>query len=379
MATLGRPRWGATLTEPSGRVLWQSVDNFSGWSFTRVLNDSSEAHLELKSDATLASRLEPWLHCLTIYADYEPVWHGIVINVMSSRVGLFIDAVDGSAFFKRRRLPQSRRWDQRDAAQAMSQLVVDGMGVSDPLRIADNIRALDSRIWVVVDEQANTVMIDDVISDLVDAGLQWTFLAGTLLIGPIMARYQTQQLTDAHLTGEVQVSKVGKDVMTDVLVTGEGVWAQRAIDDDRIVIQGIHKGDKLVTADECETLAKTLLDERGVAPLRVEVQESPLPASTPIGLDELVPGVRVPVSSRQTGIEVGVEMMIEKVAVDDGNVQLTLGMPDTSYEERQEFPPAPTMSMQSPWVIEQQDKNQKAAGKDKDETADWVKPGVPLG
>lgn len=376
MPILGTPRWGASLTEPSGRVIWQAgEEGMTDWSFTRELCDISEAKLVLPSNPALANRVEPWLHALTIYADLEPVWHGMVMTVKSTSGKLTIDAADGAAFFKRRRLPSGRTWDQADAAQVMAQVVTDGMGPSDPLNVVDHMHAADSRVWVVVDESANTVLIDSVISDLVDAGLEWTFFAGALLIGPVAARVTLPTLTDAHLGGGVEVTKEGKDVVTDVIVTGDGVWAQRAIDDDRIVIQSIEKGDKLVTADECATLAESVLAERGVAPVTVTVDDGALLPTAPVTINDLVPGVRVPVSSSQTGITVGTLQMIEKVTVDAGAVKVSLGTPSVSVESREEFPPPATMDHQSPWVREQASKNQQAALQGE---AEGTEPALPM-
>lgn len=376
MATLGVPRWGATLSEPSGRIIWQAgEEGMTDWSFTRELSDISEGKLTIPANPAVAARLEPWIHMLTFYADYEPAWHGVVTSVKSSGNELAVVASDGAVFFKRRRLPSGRTWDQADAAQVMKQVVTDGMGPSDPLHVVDHLHALDSRVWVVVDETANSVMVADVVDDLTEAGLEWTFFAGSLLIGPVAARVTTATLTDAHLPGEVTVSKEGKDVVTDVIVTGDGVWSQRALPDDRIVIQSIQKGQKLVTEQECQTLAESVLAEQGVAPVTVDVSEGALLPGSPVGLGELVPGVRVPIASAQTGIRVGATLMLEKVTVDNGEVKVSLGTPGVSFADREEFPPPPTMDHQSPWVREQEEKNQKAALQ---EDAEGTTPPTPL-
>lgn len=374
MGVLGTPQWGAALTEPSGRVIWQAgEEGMTDWSFNRELCEISEGKITLPSDPALAQRVEPWLHALTFYAGLEPVWHGIVTGVVSGGGELVISASDGAAFFKRRRLPSGRTWDQADAAQVMSQVVTDGMGPSDPLRVVHHMHALDSRIWVVVDEAANTVLVSDVVDDLTSAGLEWTFFAGSLLIGPVAGRVTLPTLTDDHLGGDVKVSKSGKDVVTDVLVTGDGVWAQKALEDDRVVLQSIQKGDKLVTAAECETLADSVLAEHGVAPVSVSVPDSLMP-SAPVGINDLVPGVRVPISSSQTGITVGALLMLEKVTVDAGEVKVDFGVPGISFEEREEFPPPASMDHQSPWVREQASKNQQAALQEEEGT----EPPVPM-
>lgn len=379
MAVLGTPVYGVTISEPTGRVVYQNSGGFTGWEFHRELCEPSTARLEVPFNPTLAGRLEPWLHVVTFYADEEPVWHGVVMQVEASAEGLVVEAVDGGAFFQRRRLSASRRFDQQDAARVMSVLVEDAMSVGDPLRVVDNMRLSESRVWVVVDEVANTKLVSDVLDDLAEAGLQWTFLAGTLLIGSVMAGHTTAMLSDRHLTGGVTVVKDGKDIVTDVLVQGEGTWAQRSIGDDRLVVQAVEKSTNLKTEEACEARAEAVLLEQGVGPLRVEVDASPLSPEAPVSLNELVPGVRVPVSSSQTGIPVGVVLMVESMSVADGLVTLTLGVPNAGLLERDEYPPEPSLSHQSPYTIEQADKQNQSAGRDKEIDADWVKPGKPLG
>lgn len=378
MGVLGSPVWGATIAEPSGRIIWQSGDDIADWDFNRVLNGVSEARIKLVSTPHVAARVEPWLHTLTFWAGSEVAWHGVITETRATNGFLEVQASDGGCFFKRRRVPSGRTWDQADAAQVMAQLVVDSMGVSDPLHVADHLQAESSRVWVVVDHTANSVMVDDVVDDLVDAGLEWTFLGGALLIGPVGARHTTAPLSDRHMGGDVAVTKVGKDVVTDVLVTGDGVWAQRALEDDRIVLQTIEKVQGVVSEQECETRAASELEQRGVAPVMVEVGGQGLRPDAPVSVGELVPGVRIPVSSTQTGVQVGCLLMLSEVKFSQEGVEVTLVQPSVSWEKREEFPPAPAFDHRSPWVKEQAEKASQAAGKSKDYDSDWAKPGRPM-
>lgn len=378
MGMYGRPRWGATIAEPSGRIVWQSGEDITDWSFDRVLSDISQASIKLTASAAVCARVEPWLHTLTFWAGSDPAWHGLITDTRATNGELIVEASDGGCLFKRRRIPSGRMWDQADASQVMAQLVVDAMGVSDPLHVADHIHAEDSRVWVVVNETANSVMVSDIVDDLVDAGLEWTFVGGALLIGPVGSRHQTAPLSDKHLGGDVAVRKTGKDVLTDVLVVGEGVWAQRAIPDDRIVLQSIEKGDKLVTVQECETRADSVLKQFGVSPLTIEVGGQGLREDAPVTVDELVPGVRVPVASRQTGVPVGALMMINEVKFSADSVELSLVQPSVDWKSREEFPPPREFDFKSPWEKEQAGKNNEAQNKDKAYDADWVKPGSPM-
>ncbi|MGZ7292831.1 hypothetical protein ACXWQM_09710, partial [Streptococcus pyogenes] len=94
-----------------------------------------------------------------------------------------------------------------------------------------------------------------------------------------------------------------------------------------------------------------------------------LRADAPVSLHELVPGVRVPVSSVQTGVRVGCDLMIEKVAFSPDGIKLSLVPPSVSWEAREEFPPPLTNDFKSPWEKEQAGKA-NASQKDKADDAD---------
>lgn len=377
---LGTGEWTAAITEPGGRMVWSSTASaMERVEFSRELSASSEA--TVRAVGTRAGEvIEPWLHALTVFYDDEPAWSGIVTRVEATGGTMTVSAMDGSAFWKRRRVPSARRFDQADASHIMAQMVVDAMGAADPLRVADTLIEYPSRVWAVVDVTANSLMVEEVIDDLVDAGLTWTFLAGRLLIGPGPERYITAPLTDRHLGDGVAVVKDGKDVATDVLVLGKGVWGQAGLDGDRVVVQDIVKADSLTTVQECEELAKRELARRAVAPRFLHVPGGvSLAADAPITMGELIPGVRVPVSSAQAGATVGADLMLESVSVSGDesgvDVSISLGTPGPTFEERDATPPPLAFDHYSPWEKEQRD---KAAQAEQRKESDYAEPGVPM-
>lgn len=378
--TLGNGVWTAAITEPGGRMVWASTAAaVRDFSMNRTQSEMSEATLEVVASGSTGA-VEPWLHALTLFCDDEPAWTGIVTQARSTRGGLHVEAADGAAYWKRRRVPSARRFDQVDAAHIMAQMVVDAMALADPLQVADTLIEYPSRVWSVVDVSANSMMVAEVIDDLVDAGLQWTFHAGRLLIGPGPERHTTATLTDRHLGDGISITKDGRDVATDVLVIGKGVWGQASLQQDRVGVQAIVKADSLTTVQECEELAKRELVQRGVAPRTLTLPSGvSLAADAPVTLPELIPGVRVPVSSSQTGTTLGADLVLESVEVagDSGgaDVSISLGTPGITYSEREATPPPLAFDHRSPWEKEQQDKVQNAAQK---KEADWAEPGVPL-
>lgn len=380
MAVLGRGQWTASITEPGGRMIWSSTAAaVREFAFNRVLSGTSEGSITAVTSPA-ADTVEPWLHALTIFYDDEPAWSGIITASTLTSGTMEVEASDLSAFWKRRRVPSARRFDQVDASHIMAQMVVDAMGLADPLQVADTLIEYPSRVWAVVDVTANSMMVQEVIDDLVDAGLTWTIHAGRLLIGPGPERHVTARLTDRHLGDGISVVKDGKDVATDVLVVGKGVWGQAGLEGDQVGIQAIVKANALTTVQECEEAARRELAQRSVAPRFLDVPSGvSLSPDAPITLGELIPGVRVPISSSQTGATLGADMMLESVSVsgDDSGAKVSVGLgtPGPTVEERDATPPPLAFDHYSPWEKEQRDKAQKAQNKDEN---DYSKPGVPL-
>ena len=329
--SLGLADYAVTLSEWGGRILWQSrVSTLSSVSWGREKNNVSKATVSTVMPPAIAQLLEPWIHLLTIERGDELVWEGIVLRVEARRNLVTIEASDGALMFSRRRVPHGRVWRQHDASQVMRTHVEDGLGYKDPTGLVESIVEHPSRLWVTASYDAAECMVDDVVDDLVGQGLSWCVSAGRLLIGPVAAQYTTAQLSDAHLDARMTIVKDGSEVVTDALVTGKGVWGQYLDKDSPLgLVQAIESADGAVRSAECFMQAKRLVDDAGATPRRLTIPSgSRLLPDAPVSLGELIPGVQVPVSSRQTGVLMSSLMQLTSldVTADSGgeNIQVTL-------------------------------------------------------
>ena len=329
--TLGLGDYAVTLSERNGRILWQSrVSTLSSVAWGREKNEVSKATISTVMPAEITHLLEPWIHLLTIERDGDLVWEGIVVRIESRKNFVTIDASDAAFMFSRRRVPHGRVWRQHDASQVMRTHVEDALGYKDPTNIVENIVERPSRLWVTAAYDAAECMIDEVVDDLVGQGLSWCVSAGRLLIGPVASEYTTAQLSDAHLDAEMTVVKDGSEVVTDALVVGKGVWGQYVDSLSPLgLIQAIESADGAVRSAECSMQAKRLVDDASVTPRRLTIPSgSRLLPDAPVSLSELIPGVQVPVSSRQTGVLMSSLMQLTSLSVtaDSGgeNIQITL-------------------------------------------------------
>lgn len=333
--SLGSGRYAVVVSEWSGRIVWQSAARgLQSVSWGRERCEMSKAQVEALIPALVVDRLEPWVHLLTVYRDEALVWHGVVTRVEVTGERVRLDAADGSVFFSRRRISINRAWDQHDATQVMRTMVEDACGHLDATGLVEGIATRKSRVWVTASWTAGESMVESVVQDLADQGLVWTVAAGRLLIGPVAATHTTAQITDRDLDATMTIVKDGSEVVTDALVMGKGVWGQWAAEDSPVgLLQSIEKADGFVRGHECVEHAQRLVEDSKVAPRRVELPGgSRLLPSVAVEMAELVPGVRVPVASRQTGVVVGSLMQLTKVDVsmDSGGEKVSVTLKEVS-------------------------------------------------
>lgn len=366
---LGSGVYTVTISEwPSGRILWQSTDSrVQSLQWSRELAETTVATLVAIIRPEISHRLEPWVHLLSAYRDGELVWHGVVLKVKAGATQAEVTAFDGSVLFDRRRVASNRTWAQHDATQVMQTMVEDAVGFADSTELVESIVALKSRLWVTAGWTAAECMVGDVVKDLHGMGLAWTVSAGRLLIGPVGAQQTTAQLTDHHFDGQVQVVKDGSEVVTDALVVGKGVWGQYTVGPNPLgLLQSIEKADGLVRAEECEQQAKRVVEDAQIAPRRVEVPNgSRLLPTAPVTMDLLVPGVRVPVSTSQTGVVIGSLMQLTKVEVtaDDSGEKVTVTLSEVNVSDQVDTLPDPAdLDWRSPYEKEMATKQHTGTG-----------------
>lgn len=368
---LGTGDYSAMISARNGAIAWQGTDDvFDSLAFERDWCDTSTATIVFPLRGEVGNTIEPWQHQLTLYRNDELVWQGLVVMTTAKNRMLTVQAFDPSVLFDRRRIGQPRQYRNRDASQVMRDLVVDSFGVDDPAQTVDSISVTNSLIWVTTEFKASERMVADEVKDLVGSGLSWTVAAGRLIIGPGPGTYTTQLLTDVHIDADITVTKNGKDTITDVLVKGKGVYGYSA---DRATptgtLQAIHKADSLVRAEECVQAGKRIVDESKYPPRTMTFPSgSRLLPDAPIRLDELIPGVLIPVSSDQSGIRVASVMALKsvKVSVDAGkeNVSITL-MEVPSSTNTSVMPPPVEEDYSSPWDKERRQKEQQSTSASK--------------
>lgn len=368
VARLGAGEYSVTVSEWSGRMVWQSVDrSLSSVSWSRERCEMSKATVKAAIPVAQVTVMEPWVHLLTVYRNGELVWHGAITKITASSTQATLEAADGAVMFSRRRIPSDRSWRQHDATQVMRTMVDDACSYKDAVGMVEGMVTRESRIWVTASWTAAECMVDKVVDDLVSQGLVWTIAAGRLLVGPVGATHVTAQVQDRDFDGEITVVKDGGEVVTDALVMGKGVWGQWGKPDTPVgLLQSIEKADGVVRAKDCENTAMRIVQDACMAPRRLTVPSNArLMPSTPVVVRELVPGVQVPVSSTQTGVRVASMMEIESVdvTVDHSGEKVSVTLRETSVTGDVPALPDPAdLDWRSPFEKEQAKRHASGAG-----------------
>ena len=113
-------------------------------------------------------------------------------------------------------------------------------------------------------------------------------------------------------------------------------------------------------------MAERIVADGAVTPRRLVMPSSArLLPTAPVALEELMPGVHVPVASSQTGVTVASTMAVKSVSVsvdDDGeSVNLGLVEPPVTDEVR-ELPDPALIDMRSPYEKEQAKSSANGSG-----------------
>ncbi|MDO4610954.1 hypothetical protein [Corynebacterium sp.] len=349
------------------RIVWQTAGSgLVSLEWGREQSEMSKAKVVAAVPGDVAGLLEPWAQTVTIFREGRVVWHGVVVTVTAVAGQVTISAADGAAFFSRRRVPLARLWQQHDATQVMRTMVEDACGPLDATGMVSAITTRESRIWVTASYTPSECMLDDVVDELVKQGLVWSVVAGRLLIGPVAAQHTTALLSDRDIDGQMQVVKDGSAAVTDVHVVGKGVWGQAGEVSPLGLLQSIEKADGAVRAEECRRMAERIVADGAVTPRRLVMPSSArLLPTAPVALEELMPGVHVPVASSQTGVTVASTMAVKSVSVsvdDDGeSVNLGLVEPPVTDEVR-ELPDPALIDMRSPYEKEQAKSSANGSG-----------------
>lgn len=290
--------------------------DISSLKWTRELSQVSQLVITagpLEDD--VVANVDPWVHRVDVYRDGEHVWSGPVLDVDSDGDESTIIAVDPASFASRTRTQVTKSWVATDPALIAAEIfatVYQWHGVpGDPAVFASSV-AYDYT------STKDAQRADQAISDLVKLGADWTIFRGRPVT---MATVRTAELVsptilaDCHFAARLRVRKAGSRLMTDVMVKGKNYSHTSTNTVGGLRLQAIVNLNDLFGAANIRRAADQLAQRRSANQLQVIVPGgATLSPDTPVGINELMPGVIFPIYTSLAG-GVMVERKLEKLEV----------------------------------------------------------------
>lgn len=287
-----------SLHTVSGVQLYQlSAPDMESLSWRRELNEVSTA-------TTVASRtavgpLTPWLHWMSVWDESgrDLYWTGPVQRVAYGRESTTIEAADVSALMSRTRVPTTKAWEATDPALIAAEMWkamleaqrLNGAPVvrRDPLCDPFNFQI-----------QADAQMLDKAMDELVELGLTWAVVAGTMLLGPAPRSAIAALGEDDFIDGNLTLVRDGSRTFTDVLLRAADDQTRARVNNGGLNLQTIVDVDSLFGVSNADRAARQYL--RYCSTMREAVVldgTATLHPSAPVTIPTLVPSARVTVSA----------------------------------------------------------------------------------
>lgn len=335
MDRLGQETTTASIYTRDGRSELLTIGGVSEVEYGRVPNAYSEARLTVLSrlDRDCWSSLgdvHTWAHTLVLHRGDERVWEGPITDVSLSQSAVNLQAFDVSAWLTRRRVYRKRITGKGVEVGVLGEariILNRAFGADDPNVLDHVVTVADPEEPTTAREvKPNEGYYYDDLGTLVGAGLQWTTVGRSIVLGTenvLLGRTATL-VPERDTTAEVTLSESGADLATAVTAANEGVVgsAQAAglpgegVSDfyglhdmltenlDRKRVEGLRK------------VARTAVRRRYPAPQVVTFPEgSALDPDTPIPFAHLVPGTAVPLESNATPRPVSATFVLGEVKV----------------------------------------------------------------
>lgn len=306
-----------------------TLTEFDNLEWGRVLDDVSKATIRLPASCCgqLADVAE-WRHELVVYRRGAPMWQGPITFIDPRSDHALLIAWDLWGWLARRVIHENLRFQdgflgRMPPTEIAKELAADGF--RGPLGFEDDpCGSQSTQVFVPNDYdigrryRANSQYSLSAIRQLAEKHIDFTSVGRQLVIvakGASLGR--TALLTDEHFGGPVSTPSNGTGTATRVYFRGDGVHAEAGGVHDFFGLLEVIVEDTAV--DTKRDAIDTAMDLVGALrpPLQyVEIpQGSALSPEAPLTIDELVPGVTVPVVVESTCRTVAADMQLSKVDV----------------------------------------------------------------
>lgn len=302
------------------------LDGVTCLEWGRELDDLSEASVTVGRDGLCCAALadvRTWRHALVIHRDGRLVWSGPILTLDYGTEDTVISAVDRFAWLDRRQTVETTTVSGTlvEIAEHIitDSLVREGL-TADDVGLVVEYRGCEMGATEREYEACRASGAAE-LRNLARGPLNFTVVGRRAVVwcGP-GGLGRTALLQDKDFRGELRVVEDGYATATAVCVQGEGVIARcGGVDPYYGLLEMSIKDDSVTTAAAAAELACAEVAARSRPPVVLSVPSGvELDPSAPVSIDELVPGVLMPVWSSATCRTVRETMALERVRVRQG-------------------------------------------------------------
>lgn len=321
--------YGVMITNRFGTQQRGELLDVSSLEWGRVIDETSEAKIVIPTQGpdcckTLAATND-WCDSVALWRNRsELVWEGPITYLEYGRDSTSITASDVTAWLWKRKVRELINYTDSglgaaDLATIGEALVRHALEIDDP-GLLQYLTVTAAGVTGKRQYKADSGYVGDHLAELARTGLDFTALGRRIILAGEVPTATLPRLTDDHFLGELKVIKDGRAALTHATVTGKGVTGTAEIEGACGRLDYLANEEEILDVESATAEADSLVAGGYPTPLILSVPDgSALDPAAPVGINDLVPGARVPVLSAQTCREVAADFRLQRVNVSFGD------------------------------------------------------------
>lgn len=309
----------AVIADRCGGKTLCTLDSATSVKWGRVRSGLSQATVTLAGGecCDCLDKVWSWGHSLTIFRDGDKVWGpGPVTNVSLSADASTVTGSDVSAWLAHRSLSRAMSFGSTsDVVDVAKALLDNGFGQDNPCSIKV-VAVAESGVRGSRSYLAKSGQVLDRLGELATAGVDWTVNGDVVfLFGEGKLPTLGTVLREGHVTSGVTVTQDGDNFATAAAVSlGAGIIGTAGGTVPFFgLLETVKDSSTVVGEFSAAQTAAALITER--PPVTVDARDAQLSPDAPVGINDLIPGVGIPIGVSAGCREVAATLRLSSLSV----------------------------------------------------------------